>query len=73
MSPLTSIIVTIATGLIRVLLGRWLEKDPEKERLKHALKAKKKEVDIMSAPPRDESVVDDLLRDRAKRRESDRP
>ena len=72
MSVLLQILTTLGGVFFKSLLSRWLDKDPEKEQLKNAFKAKQKEIDVMSAPARDESAVDDILLSHARERDKDK-
>ena len=72
MSFITSILSTVGSVLFKALINRWLDKDPEKEQLKNAIKAKQHEIQVISAPPRDESVVDDILLARARERDKNK-
>jgi hypothetical protein len=51
-----------AGGIVKMLVGWWLSKDSEKERLQHELEQAKEGEAVMAAPDRDKRFVLDSLR-----------
>jgi hypothetical protein len=52
-------------SIIKLLLGRWLNRDPEKERLDAEIKEKDAEIDRLQAPARSKQEIIDSLRQHA--------
>jgi hypothetical protein len=56
------ILTALASGLFRLLAGRWFAKDPEKETLHADLEAKSREAEALAAPARSKRDIVNRLR-----------
>lgn len=57
MGFLIELLASIGGSIAKLLLGRWLNKDPEKEALKNAIEKQNADEKILAGPPRSKSDV----------------